>query len=393
MRVSQVWPAVLVSLISSIALAQPSPAISPGPRGEPTPAAAPDAEPAAAAEPTPEPEGPASEPTVTAPVTAPADATPSSPEGVADSSRTPVVEPRVKPDAAGELPPLPARHRLVYSNLLVLRVNPLGAEDRFTLGYNLRLYNNPKPLFRDAYFGVGFSPTFSPSITRIGGNIDFAPLTILRLRGAYYLATWYGSDRFKAHPYSSPTEEYGPKKLKGEPGANVLGGQAELSALFQVRVKMIAIRNEVTFYNNNIRLPTGSDVFYDLRHDVVVPAKGWFLTNDTDLLYMTKFGLNAGVRNSLVHVFYPSTVYGPGEDASVNPNTPMDRLGPVLTYTFFDRPEKRFNKPTLVFAAQWWLKHRYRGQGAPDMADQIHQGIPLVLLGFSFTGELVKSKH
>ncbi|MFY0534794.1 hypothetical protein [Nannocystis pusilla] len=157
-------------------------------------------------------------------------------------------------------------------------------------------------------------------------------------------------------------------------------------------MKMIAIRNEVTFYNNNIRLPTGNDVFYDLRHDVLVPAKGWFLTNDTDLLYMTKFGLNAGVRNSLVHVFYTSKMYGPGE-VTDNPNTPMDRLGPVLTYTFFDRPEKRFNKPTLIFAAQWWLKHRYRGQGAPGMEDRIHQGIPLFLLGFSFTGELVRSKH
>jgi hypothetical protein len=393
MRVSQVWPAVLVSLISTVAFAQPAPAISPGPRAEPTPAAAPDGEPEAAPETAPEaaaePEGPAPE---TTPEAAP-EAPPSSPEGVADSSRTPIVEPRAKPDATGELPPLPARHRLVYSNLLVLRVNPLGAEDRFTLGYNLRLYNKPGALFRDAYLGVAFSPTFSPSITRIGGNIDFAPLTILRFRGAYYLATWYGSDRFKAHPYSTPNQAYGPETLKSEPGANVLGGQAELSALFQVRVKMIALRNEVTFYHNNIRLPTGNDVFYDLRHDVIVPGRGWFMTNDTDLLFISKFGLNAGVRNSLVHVFYPSTVYGPGEDTSVNPNTPMDRIGPVLTYTFFDKPERRFNKPTLVFAAQWWVKHRYRAQGGASEFDQIHQGIPLFLLGFSFTGELVKSKH
>lgn len=389
MRISRFWPAVLVSLSSSVALAQPAPAISPGAQADPVPAATADDasdEPVADAAAT----EAAEEPDVGAPEgpdEATDAATPSGTDGVADSTRGPVVDPRAAPGA-----PLVARHRLVYSNLLVLRVNPLGAENRFTLGYNLRLYNKSSPLFRDAYFGVAFSPTVSPSIARIGGQVDFAPLTILRLRGGYYLASWYGSDRFKAHPYSSPYAPHGPDTIKGEPGTNLLGGQAELSVLFQVRVKMIALRDELTFYHNNIRLPTGNDVFYDLRHDTLVPGRGWFLTNDTDLLFMTKFGLNAGLRNSLVHVFYPESVYDPGDDTSVNPNTPMDRLGPILTYTFFDRPEKRFNKPTLIFAAQWWLAHRNRAQGGSGF-DRVHQGIPLFLLGFSFSGDLVKSKN
>src|SRR5690606_8314785 len=135
-------------------------------------------------------------------------------------------------------PPLVPRHRLSYSNLLALRVNPLGAEDRLNIGYNLRLYNKSSPLFAGAYFGVAFSPTFSPSITRIAGNIVSAPLTILRLRGAYFLATWDGSDRFRAHPYSSPADVFGPDQIKenadNRTSISTLGGQAELSALFQI---------------------------------------------------------------------------------------------------------------------------------------------------------------
>lgn len=394
MRVSQVWPAVLVSLISTAAVAaQPAPAISPGPTGEPTPAAvdaepdglaAPDdaiAEPAAPAEP--------AEPVADEPDDVPGAVGPDV------TAEPPVADEPTEPPAGAEpaAPPLVARHRLSYSNLLVLRVNPLGAEDRLNIGYNYRLYNKSSPLFAGAYLGVAFTPTFSPSITRIGASVDFAPLTILRLRGGYYLATWYGSDNFKAHPYSSPTAAHGPDTIRSEPGYNTLGGQAELSALFQIKIKSIAVRNEVTFFHNNIRMPTGSDVFYDLRHDTLVPGRGWFLTNDSDLLFVTKFGLTAGVRNSLVHVFYPSTVYGPGEDISVNPNTPMDRLGPLLAYTIYDKPERRFNKPTILFAAQWWIKHRNRGQGGGNQFDQVHQGIPLFLLGFSFSGDLVKSKN
>src|SRR5690606_7893582 len=39
MRLSRFWPAVLVSLSSSVALAQPAPAISPGAQADPVPAA------------------------------------------------------------------------------------------------------------------------------------------------------------------------------------------------------------------------------------------------------------------------------------------------------------------------------------------------------------------
>lgn len=399
MRVSRLWPAVPVFLLSSLALAaQPAPAISPGARAEPVPAATAGDEPADA---TGQPAGdPAGEP---APAGEPDDA-PAGTDAAADPNATPpAAAPEedlpTKPPAGADgppLPPLPPKHRLVYSNLLALRVNPLGAEDRFTLGYQYRLYNKNSPLFSGAYFGIAFSPTFSPSITRIGAQIDIAPLTILRLRGGYYLASWYGSQRFKAHDFVSPNSAYGPDTIKSRAdmnqGITTFGGQAELGALFQIKIKVIALRNEVTVYHNNIRLPTGSDVFYDLRHDVLVPGRGWFLTNDSDLLFVSKFGLSAGVRNSLVHVFYTSDMYSAGEDTSVNLNTPMDRLGPVLAYTFFDRPEKRFNKPTLILAAQWWLKHRWRAQGSANMLDEIHQGIPLVLLGFSFTGDLVKSK-
>jgi hypothetical protein len=327
----------------------------------------------------------------------PADSKPSSAGGSISSDRDPAVSAAVS-KGGGDLP-LPARHRLVYSNLLVMRVNPLGLEERFVLGYQLRLYKRTGKLFRDAYLGVAFSPTVSPSITRLGGQLDLAPLSILRVRAGYYLSSWYGSPKFKAHPFASPYDDYSPDTLRERAAAKqsvtTFGGQAELGALLQLKFGPVAVRNELIAYHNNIRMPSDADgkpydVFYDLRHDVLVPARGWWLTNDSDLLFVTKFGLAAGVRNSLVHVFYPAAAFEPGDDASGNPNTPMDRLGPIFSYTVYDRPERRFNKPTLFLAAQWWLQHRYRAQGT---AGPVNQAIPLVLLGFAFSGELVRSKH
>ena len=41
-------------------------------------------------------------------------------------------------------------------------------------------------------------------------------------------------------------------------------------------------------------------------------------------------------------------------------------------------------KPTLYLLAQWWVKHRYR------TGQEVSQGLPMIVLGFSFTGDLWK---
>ena len=81
----------------------------------------------------------------------------------------------------------------------------------------------------------------------------------------------------------------------------------------------IVVRNELTFFHNLIKLPNGSDVFYDLRHDIMAPARGWFLGNDSDLLYINqKRHFTLGVRATYFHMFYPDSVYEPGDVKSNN---------------------------------------------------------------------------
>jgi len=256
--------------------------------------------------------------------------------------------------------------------------------------YRRRLYARTGKLWDDTYFGIGITPSVAPSISRIGPTIQLVPLAILSLRASYYFVGYYGSQSFKPHPFDSPADEYGPDTIKARKeakgGINTFGGQAELSALFQVKFGPIALRNEVIFFHNNIKLPGTNDVYYDIRHDIMAPGKGWFLSNDTDLLYTNaKIRLNAGVRATYYHIFYPDALYAPGDITGTNQNDGA-RIGPLISYAFKDRPEKRFTKPTLFFAAQWWVKHRYR------TGQEVSQGIPLLLLGFSFTGELWSRK-
>ncbi len=391
------WPlrgaASLLSLLWTAPVLAAAPATAPAAATDPaaaTPAAAPSAAPATTSaiplEPEPAPAEPA-EPAAAAPAEPTAEPVPA--EAALPPMRTePPPEP---PPTVGATEPVPVpepapRHRLMYSNALVLRVNPLGLEDRFSLMYRRRLSARTGKLWDDTFFGIGITPTFAPSITRIGPTVQLIPLAILQLRASYYFIAYYGSQKFKAHPFDSPKDDFSPDTLQGradnKQSISTYGGQAELSALFQVKFGPIALRDEAIFYNNNIKLPGGNDVFYDLRHDILAPAKGWFMSNDTDLIYVnTKLRLNAGLRATYYHIFYPKGVYEPGDVRNDNSNDHA-RIGPLISYAFKDRPARRFTKPTLFFAAQWWVKHRYRA------GQESSQGLPLFVMGFSFTGEL-----
>lgn len=364
-------------IFAALAFASPADPAAPGTISPTPPPAAPGPAEAAptAAPPAPPPSDPAP------PTAAPPPVTPLPPTRAEPQPPAPPSIPAAPPA------PEPApRHRLMYSNTLVLRVNPLGLEDRFALTYRRRLSARTGKLWDDTYFGLGFTPSFSPSISRVGATMSLVPLAILQLRASYYFIGYYGSQKFKAHPFDSPYDDSGPDALKGRAAdrqaINTYGGQAELAALFQLKFGPIAIRDEVTFYHNNIRLPAPNDVFYDLRHDILAPGRGWFVANDTDLVYVnTQHRFNIGVRATYYHIFYPAAAYEPTdpENDSIGDTA---RFGPLLSYTFKDRPKHRFLKPTLFLAAQWWLKHRYR------TGQDVSQGLPLFVLGFSFTGEL-----
>jgi hypothetical protein len=101
---------------------------------------------------------------------------------------------------------------------------------------------------------------------------------------------------------------------------------------------------------------------------------------------MFDWGLRLVARHSLSHAFYRRRDFLPGEPVS-QPNGPTSRLGPAVTYTFFDRPGARFNRPTVFLLSQWWLRHRFR------TGDQSSAGIPYLAIGFSFEGDLVPHRE
>jgi len=279
---------------------------------------------------------------------------------------------------------LPPRHRVHYSSLLAARVNPLGLEEQLSVGYHMRLYSSPKILWRDCFVGLNLTPVLNPAQVRLGAELTIRPIAVLSLSARYSFLAWLGSFEY-LQSYGSPHAEHSDSALDvgkdKEQSYATTGGQLQLQAQVLGKVGPVVLRNDLKLFHTDADLRGDDRLFYSVTVDAMVPDAGWALTNDTDLVYLTRFGLVAGVRTSVVHAFYRDGDFVPTESVD-NPNTPHVRLGPILAYVFYDRPKSMFNKPTVLLILNWYLKHRYR-TGA-----DVSQGVPYVVLGFKFEGDL-----
>ena len=276
------------------------------------------------------------------------------------------------------------RHSLVYKNLTALRFNALGFVDELTIGYRLQMIDKPSVLFRDSYFGAKVHAWVTPAYGRVGPRIEIQPIALLNLSASYEISGYYSTfGLFQSFP--SPTSDYSDTvidDLEAEGTEYATWGQfANVAALLQAKAGPIAVRDNLQFFWADYKLRAGDRVFYSQMLDILQGDRGWALSNDLDVIYLLD-KLKIAARYSIAYAFYREEHYRPFEPI-INPNGPTHRLGPGLLYTFFDRPDARFNRPTAILLAQWWIQHRYR------TGQDVHQAIPQVVLAFTFDGELL----
>lgn len=273
-----------------------------------------------------------------------------------------------------------AKQRINYDSTTGIRLNPLGLETLYTLGYRYRLHASTARALRENDIGVVLNPTINPAVARMGGFLELRPLTMLNLQAGVYHTEYFGA--FKAlQTFERASEDFSDTKLAENSDAGLnhprSGLEVTLRALALAKVGPIVLRGDLMFAYSQI---SEGELYYNPRMDVLAPTHGWFLHSDIDLLYLTDFGLAAGARASTTAAFYDDEILG---DPAGEENTPMLRLGPMVAYTFYDKPERRFNKPTLIGIAGWWLLHRYR------TGLDVNQAIPCATIAFRFEGDLL----
>ncbi len=283
-----------------------------------------------------------------------------------------------------EVPPTPEM-QIFYSNLSVLRLNPLGLQNQFELDLRHRLYEPGDSLLLSQNFAaLTVSSVLSPALARLGVAAKLQPLAVLKLEARWDYLSYFGNFGL-IQSFDDPNADFSDDALEAgeEAGLNYAtdGWQLTLDAELRARLGPVILRNRFKAGYLEVDLKGDDTVFYDQFADAMLPGQGWFFTNDLDVLYQVSSRLIIGVRHSYMDVAYPDSAFA-GETRETD-SVPTQRLGPLIAYSFFDEPGESFNRPTILLLANWYLDHRYRAGQTSS------QALPYIALGFAFSGDLI----
>ncbi|MBN2526532.1 MAG: hypothetical protein JXR76_09065 [Deltaproteobacteria bacterium] len=310
-----------------------------------------------------------------------------------------------QPVAFGEYVHPPAT-RLILKHLTAVRYNPLGVVDVIHFGVQRVLFRKEHPVTRSNYVYSGVRLKITPTSLKPGVVLELAPLSVLTIQtSAQWMQYFHTFNSFQS--FASAKDDYADKTLSEradeERSYATSGLSADVSPILQFRVPIgkknnqgsprffIAIRNQLCMAYHRMNTKDASfqngrkdPVWYSNELDTLASTNGWTLQNRLDVILMTRIRLNVGVHYEAVRPIYRNTDFRTAKEAdSYRNENSHHRLGPLIAYRFFDRAYTRFNRPTLIFSAHWYLSHRWR-HGA-----EIPTALPYMLLAFSFQSDFL----
>ena len=295
--------------------------------------------------------------------------------------------------------------RLVLRGVFAVRENPFGVDWQLQLGAQRGLYAHPSPLLHKNHLLLGIDAKVNPIAAKVGPSFEIQPLSVAAIRVRAEWVGYWGTLGF-LQSFQSPVENYSDSTLSRRQDDNLnystTGVHTAIEPLLQFglpvgpardghqRMGFIALRDRlsVEYWNVSTHSPTGSGgrkdtVFYDPTLDTLVPAIGWILQNDLDLVFQSKPKLTVGIRYTAVHPIYDYASFRNSAEAdSYKNDNDVHRLGPLVAYSFVGGNESDRNSLTLLLLINWYLGHRWR------TGQDVSTAIPYVLLGLSFHHDL-----
>ena len=289
----------------------------------------------------------------------------------------------------------------MLSDLTVLRLNPLGLETRARFGLQKRLFPSTKKIAENNFGFLGLFAKLNPVSANLGAGGELQPFSMLNVRAFAEVQQYTGGLGF-LQSFTSPNRRYSDAALDevADTAQSTGAFHASIQPMLQARVGPIAIRALLQLDYWNFALRAGDTAAYEATFDTLLPDRGWTLSTDTDVLYVGRPGLAVGVRHSYVHPFYRREHFtDDADEAAYGGDNAHQRIGLFAAYTLRDRGPSRFNKPTLILIASWYLSHRFR-TGAPETLptggiadDYTSRAFPYLLAGFAFESDFLAARY
>lgn len=255
-------------------------------------------------------------------------------------------------------------------NQVAARINPFGLFDEARLGYRFAFEHAP---IRSV--GVAANASMSPSFARGGVTLDTQVTTFFTLLATYEAGGSFGNLGLEqSFPSAAKAVVQAPDPalmFERTPGAYAAARQQLiLGAQLNASWRWVVFKAYCRAVFQHASLRAGDHVFYDANWDVLFPNDGWLTVNDVDLLVQALPGLRLGVRYNFTHAFIVPEVAG----------VTTQRVGPLISYLFFEHRHAAFNAPTISLVVNWRLERPLTANQSPF--------IPFVGLAFSFRSEL-----
>jgi hypothetical protein len=355
-----------------------------------------------------EPAVPAADPAATDPVTAPVTAVPAA----STTTTEPIMSAGTTPTAvtgkySGLGAPPPGHWRMMVSDLSILRINPVGIETRARVGLQKRLYPSTKPISQNNFMFLGAYPKLNPASAHLALGGELQPVSIFNLKANVEVQKYFGSFGF-LQSFATPHVNYSDQTLKdledvpGFEPQSATAFHASFHPMLQLKLGKVAVRSLFQVDYWDFKLRAGDTVAYEATYDTLLPDKGFTLATDTDVLFVGKPGLAIGLRHTWVKPLYKQKHFADPDLSEMENAEELDkfgsnnghqRLGLFAAYTLHDRGPSRFNKPTVIVIASWYLDHEYRTGAPSTMApdqrpdDFTSRAFPYLLVGFAFESD------
>jgi hypothetical protein len=301
-------------------------------------------------------------------------------------------------DKKDEPPPPPKDDRLMFSDLTVFRLNPLGLETRARFGIQKRLYYSEKAITQNNFRFLGVYPKLNPVSAHLAVGGELQPASVLNIKAVVEVQKYFGILGY-LQSFRTPTVNYSDARMKDLRGSEQtsLVYHASVAPLLQLKLGPVAIRSLFQFDYWRLDIRDNDTVAYEATFDTLLPDNGWTVSADTDVLFVGRPGLAIGLRHSWVRPFYSDKHFvDAGDETAYNNQNAHHRVGLFAALTLRDTPQTSFNKPTIILITSWYLKHRWRTgrPGGTDISgdinndDYISGAVPYFLLGFAFESDI-----
>jgi hypothetical protein len=185
-------------------------------------------------------------------------------------------------------------------------VNNMGLQNTVEVGWTWPLTDSTNPLLSDAHISAGVTHALTPAQTRLGGWVEYAPLSILSVRAGVDSTAYFGT--FKSlMSFDSYTDPFSKKDRDARGGAKAgMAARAYVSPTVKMKAGPLVAMSSADF--EWWRSTASGALFYEPTRDTLLKSGGDRLVNATTVAMYQRGSdsggtLSVGAIHALTYVF------------------------------------------------------------------------------------------